>query len=540
MLSAPGVTPKGGMDPDWFAIRLKAIQSFSWFEKNVIGNDAIDSKYGFHRDLASFVSRPRRERKAIAMVLAPRGFLKSTIGNIDHSIWCLLRDCNERIMIMHGIETKAKSYLDEIEAKIRTNKVLQKIAPDIFGKIRTRGSAFLWVSRTVEDKVPSISAFGMGSATSGHHYTRYKLDDLVNDSNYMTVAGLEEPIKKFQDVMSTRRNLRSFVDIFATVYAHADLSQWIQDKENHWWNKIDVWHRPCWYTGPKPDGDGNFTVGDESWWPEEKPVEFLYEQMGLGAIKFAQQYLCEPAVEGTYIFAESWIRRYEPHFEDDELVLPGTRGDDPSEARNWKLCMSLDGVSGTPTGHQSRGQDRACILVGAKNDLGDLYLIDIYYDRPAQGAWHDIVHQFWCKWRTDRMKMERTGVAAALWNALEEDARRRGARYPLVKSARQVGGYGYDAKTKRFEALQGFVARGQLWIPNGEKWKKPLREMIDFQYGIKNQHDDFLDCVYDLWDEPAPPAPSKINRCASVWRDVGALAREGPRGLGIREVARRR
>lgn len=537
MISAPGLAPGMGMDADWFAARLRATQSFAFFVRHVLGNTCVDSRYGFHRDLCAWFSRPRSRRKAVSLTLAPRGFLKSTIGTVDHSVWSLLVDPDERIMIMHGIEDKALSYLDEIVSIAQKNRGLRAMAPEIFKKIRVKDGT-LTVTRPHDDKVPSISCYGMGSATAGHHYTLYKLDDLVNDSNYQTKAGIEEPKRKFLDVMSTRRGRRSRVDVIDTVYANDDLTQWLQHADSGWSDKIETWRRSCWYTGPRPDGNGNFAEGEESWWPEERPVDFIDEQRGIGPIKFAQQYLCEPATEGARLFKPEWVRRYAPHLSEGLIVLPGEDEDDGRPPRTWRRRMALDGVYG-----EGRvGKDRACALVYAMSDEGDVYLLDVYYDRPDDAGWYDEVHGLYCKWRPERMKMEQVGGNVALWNALEQDGKRRGVRYPLEQSRRRTGGRGYDAKTQRFEALQAFVSAGRLYVPEGAKWEKPLAEMWSYQHGIKNQLDDFLDTVYDAFDDDKPPPPSAVSRAESAWGRAAApngrrrterpIAR--PRGVALR------
>lgn len=554
IVSAPGLSPQRAADPH--PVRLAAVRSFPFFVRRIVagpsggdGNECIDSRYGFHRDLANFISRPRHQRKEASLVICPRGFLKSTICTILHPIWCLLVDAEESTMIMHGIEKKAQSYFAEIERTICKSPLLSWIAPDVFGKDPAKDLD--WKEHTLRvltkrtDKVPSIACFGMNSSTAGHHYTLYKLDDLVNDANYQTPAGIEQPITKFQDVMMTQRDMRARVDVMDTVYANDDLTQWLQDPENGWRDGLDIFHRRWWVQNGQPwqgapvfgpDGEP-FKEREESWWPEVKPVEFI-RRHERNKIKFAQQFECEPAVDGARLFRKEWIREYAPSYEGDEVVLPGGPLDESgAEKRNWRIDMTLDAIAA----ESGDSKDKACILVGARNDLGELWLLDLFYDRPDNADWYDTVHAFWCKWRPKSMPMEQTGVSSALYRALAEDGKRRNARYPLTKARRAAGGRGSSAKMTRAESLQSFVSAGMVYMPEGEKWKGPRREITAYQYGIKEQQDDFLDCLFDLWDLSKPPPLSKIAQAERAWGVAPGIPLPGHvvrNGNGIRELAR--
>jgi hypothetical protein len=551
IVSAPGLGPQ--READWRPVRLAAVQSFPFFVEHIVGDfygreNSINSRYGFHRDLAEFISRPRSARKDVTLVICPRGFLKSTYCTILHTIWTLLVDPDETVMLMHGIEKMANSYFEEMWRIITRCPQLKWIAKDIFGADPARDleakDNTLRVNCKRGDKVPSVSCYGMKSTTAGHHYSLYKLDDLVNDSNFETPDGIDMPIKKFQAVMNTQRGMRSRVDVMDTVYANDDLTQHLQDPAGLWADSIDVFHRrwyvesrPAW--GPvrlKPDGS-EFAPGEESWWPEVKPVEFIEKRKKIGPVAFAQQFLCEPAITGARLYRKEWVQRYALSLNDgEEPILPGSEQDETDRARRtWRIDMALDAISGGTT---SASKDKACILVGARNDLGQLWLLDLFYARPDNADWYETVHRFWCKWRPQRMPMEQVGVSAALYRALDEDGRRRGARYPLGKSRREGGGVGQSSKTKRAQAIQSFLERGELFMPEGPLWDGPMREITSYQYGIKEQQDDFIDCLYDLWDLPKPSAPSQQAAAEAAW-GVVIPARQRFRRPGMREIARR-
>lgn len=549
--SIPGVDCTA---PDPYPVRLACVRDFAFFEKFVMAQTAVDSRYGFHRDLCNRVARPRRQRKTVEMFLAPRGFLKSTIGNLDHSIWSLLVDREERILWVCGTEAKTISYFLEVTQKItdgETSAKLRWMAPDVFGTMPSKDLKIekdrLFVLRKPGEKVPSILCLGERSGTSGFHHSLYKFDDLVNDENYQTELARSSAIQKFRDVMGTRRGYKSRVDIFDTIYHPQDLTQWIQDPKNGIVGMLDVWSRSCWYDGPKPDGSGAYAPGEESWWPEERPVEYLMEQKALlGPSSFAQQYLMVPSAEGARLFDPQWVRQYDQRWSDIEnpggeskLILPGD-GDDEVEPRAWRNVMAIDAVS-----KGERATDRACLLAGAWNDLGELYLCDVYYDRPAPSDFFEMIYAWWLKWNPDVMFMENVGAMAYVNEDLLRDMKARGVSYPLMAPKRYGGSRG-GGKLGRIEAIEPFAADGKLYVPRDRKWAAPLSEIEGYRIGQKDQRDDFLDALSDIVRHPRVPLSHErvrsVERLMHSTTDAATLRLKGVikygGRTGVRESAR--
>ena len=62
--------------------------------------------------------------------LAPRGFGKSTVGDVDYCITKILRDPNIRIMIGSKTQTQAEAFLKEVRTHFEQNTELLRIFGD--------------------------------------------------------------------------------------------------------------------------------------------------------------------------------------------------------------------------------------------------------------------------------------------------------------------------------------------------------------------------------------------------------------------------
>lgn len=541
VVSAPGLAPQA--PADWYSVRLAASKSYPFFIEHVAKNDAIRSRYGFHRQMADFISCPRAKRKPIRMVLAPRTFLKSTYCSLLHSIWLLMLNPEETILLMHGIADKAEEYVGEIHSIIsddtESSGMLRWIAPDVFGDDPRRDirmeTGILTVKRRRGGKTPSILAAGERSSIAGLHFSRYKFDDLVNDANYKTEAARLSTIECFQIAMGTRKGDDSLVDIADTIYHPNDLTQWIQNPDNKVAKLLEVWQRDCWYEGPRESGDGNYAPGEASEWPEKRSVDFLLEQQTLlGPAQFSQQFLLHPSAEGARLFKLEWVRRYQQRISEEEnaggeprVILPGTDEEDV-ERRAWEYVMAIDAVS-----KGEKATDRACILAGAWNDLGQLYLLDVFYDRPSPSAFFDLIYEWYLRWNPKVMFFEDTGAMAYVHEDLLRDMKERKASYPIFTPKRYGGSRG-GQKQGRIEAIEPFAAEGKLFAPDDRKWAAPLSEIEGYRLGQKDQRDDFLDTLSDLVRHPRHPiSPDKVREAERALHAVGDAAHARLRGITI-------
>mgnify|MGYP000783398212 FL=1 len=70
-----------------------------------------------HKSIISNISNSKS-----TLDLAPRGFGKSTVGDVDYCITRILRDPNIRIMIGSKTQTQAEAFLKEVRTHFEQNE----------------------------------------------------------------------------------------------------------------------------------------------------------------------------------------------------------------------------------------------------------------------------------------------------------------------------------------------------------------------------------------------------------------------------------
>ena len=167
----------------------------------------------------------RTTRKLIVM---PRGTFKSSLGTVAYSIWRLLNNPNERILIDSEVYTNSKNFLREIKAILQSQKFV-----DLFGD--WRGSNWteneITVStRTKPYKEASITAGGIGTVKVGQHYSIIIGDDYNSGNNSETPEMRAKVIRHYQMNTSILEPTGTYA-IIGTRYAVDDVIGFIMNNE---------------------------------------------------------------------------------------------------------------------------------------------------------------------------------------------------------------------------------------------------------------------------------------------------------------------
>lgn len=163
------------------------------------------------------------------LIIMPRGTFKSSIGVVAYSIWCLIRNPNERILIDSQIYTNSKNFLREIKAHMESERLTA-----IFGQFKTdknwtEGEITI-AQRTQVFKEASITAGGVGTVKVGQHYDRIIIDDYNSDKNSSTMDGCDKVINHYRMNTSILEPDGTVV-VIATRYSERDLPGFILKNE---------------------------------------------------------------------------------------------------------------------------------------------------------------------------------------------------------------------------------------------------------------------------------------------------------------------
>lgn len=133
------------------------------------------------------------DRKLIVM---PRGTFKSSLGVVAYSIWRLIRNPNERILIDSEVYSNSKNFLREVKAIVTQERFMK-----IFGDWRTDNWNEGELTISTRDKAlkeASITCGGVGTVKVGQHYDCIIGDDYNSRRNSETPEARQKIIDHYK------------------------------------------------------------------------------------------------------------------------------------------------------------------------------------------------------------------------------------------------------------------------------------------------------------------------------------------------------
>src|SRR3990167_825185 len=170
----------------------------------------------------------QHDKARVKLMLMPRYTFKSSIITIAHSLWLLLCDPNERVLLYSDSTEKAEGFLLGIKNHILGSVSGSKFR-SVIGKWEVdpkRGvwnqSAIVISPRGKASVEPSIDTAGVETSKVGKHYSRIKFDDLVSDKNTTTKELMDKVVSVYQNAGSLLQP-SGFTDIAGTRWHYGDL-----------------------------------------------------------------------------------------------------------------------------------------------------------------------------------------------------------------------------------------------------------------------------------------------------------------------------
>jgi hypothetical protein len=163
------------------------------------------------------------------LLVMPRGTFKSSIGVVGYSVWRLLRNPNERILIDSEVYSNSKNFLREIKAHLESPALTS-----LFGQFKTETNwnegEMTIAQRTKPYKEASITCGGIETVKVGQHYTVIIGDDLNSGNNSATAEGRKKVLDHYRMNTAILEPEGTYV-IIGTRYATDDLIGFILENE---------------------------------------------------------------------------------------------------------------------------------------------------------------------------------------------------------------------------------------------------------------------------------------------------------------------
>ena len=450
------------------------------------------------------------EGKRRMLLLDSRGFLKTTINCIAHTIQWLLNYPDMSVMIVQSNSDKAEMILSEIKAKFQANERFRALFPEFCPQKRIND----WGRRdrmTVEckrlsnprggvheHKEESIITASIERGMAGVHVDLIKFSDVVDVSNINT-EGIKTVISNFALMQNLLVGPLYWIDVEGTRYNHGDLYGSIIENEEKLPAELKEWKifvRGATFRdwGDKPE---QFTMDSVMLKPEK------LDEKGYPVSRWPKRW---PNKKLAAIKADNpWIyncqQQNNPSAGDGVQTFPVNhqypKWISPQDfVRNVRVSsyeISIDTAETT-----GKRADYTAIVVGAWASNGKCYVIEVVHGRFLPSDILSHVVKLCNKYRTrlGKVKIEETGFVRGLMPSLRRIMDTNGIHIPVDTIKRDT----QEGKNERISnTLQPWYAAGDLIfvddLPQNTK-AQLIRELREFPNG---KNDDILDAVSDLF-----------------------------------------
>ena len=204
----------------------KALEDFAFFRRRYFGRESTPWQVRAAYDCLRAVETDERE---YVVINCPPGSGKSTLFTCDIVTWLIVRDRSIRIQIGSRTERQARMYVNRVKRALEREAPLRADAEslakglafdaeaclvDDYGAFKPDGRSDLWAQNAlvvrqqdqtmIDDKEPTLSAWGQDSGFLGGRFDFIVWDDLVDQRNTRTEESREKLVEWFTTEAETR------------------------------------------------------------------------------------------------------------------------------------------------------------------------------------------------------------------------------------------------------------------------------------------------------------------------------------------------
>lgn len=458
--------------------RVREDGDLGFFSENILGYRVRS----IHRRMIEFQDKIRPGRSGL--LLAPRGFGKSTILTIARAILEIIRDPDIRILIASNTQSMSEVFLREIKNQFTQNDLLIDLFGDYKGPDKWDTKEIIVSKRRSRAKESTITCLGVGGPVIARHYDLIIEDDVCDEENSRTEM--------------QRSRLRT--------WHYKTLEPVLEPDGRHYeqgtrWHPMDLYgyqikrelkYRhliiPALEKNGKPDMEGR------SNWEEKFSTEWLRAKCRkIGTAIFMSQYQNDVERLKGRIILEQWIRRYNPgsvDWSDFDFFLGG----DPAATKEQVIARGDEGNSDHWTiviiarkrddENPEDPPDLSSIELDSSDGYGrEIYVRDFWRGRVTKDDYLKKLREFDLKYHPVRSGLETTAAQVFIAQDAEKFM-------PITQVER------HKDKIARAYRIQPFFENGQVYFPEEDSFHDPelllafLEELVLFPDA---EHDDLFD-----------------------------------------------
>lgn len=379
--------------------------------------------------------------------LAPRGFGKSTVGDVDYCITNILRNPNIRIMIGSKTQTQAQAFLKEIRTHFEQNAELLRI----FGDWKTSKDnvwsdrEFTVNKRTVIKKEATVTALGASGAVISKHFDIIVGDDLVGLENARTEkqrANLKEWF--YSSLVPTLEPDGEF-HILGTRYNPLDLYEDLIKSGTY---KVNI-QQAIKVVGGK----------EVSLWEKKFSLKKLKQiRADSGKIIFNMQYQNDTELAKGKIFKAQYFKYYEEYKIDYDFQTAKVKVKNKDGIESWIKCRVYFGCDLAISEKEAENGDYfVCMIVGVDQDK-NVYVLEYIKERLSFNAQLNAIMEYG---RKKYPMVERIGVETVAYQKSLAQELRRLSLLPIININTSK-----DKVTRAMRRSANFE-NGKIWFREG-------------------------------------------------------------------------
>lgn len=384
-----------------------------------------------HKSIISNISNSKS-----TLDLAPRGFGKSTVGDVDYCITRILRDPNIRIMIGSKTQTQAEAFLKEVRTHFEQNEDLIRI----FGDWKTskdnvwNDREFTVNKRSMIKKEATLTALGASGAVISKHFDVIIGDDLVGLENARTEKQRSNLKEWFYSSLFPTLEPDGEIHILGTRYNPLDLYEDLIKSKDY---VVNTQKAIRVVNGKKV-----------SLWEEKFSLERLEAILKQsGKIIFNMQYQNDTELAKGKIFKAQYFRYYEEYKIDYDFQTAKVRIKTEDGIDQWikvRLCFGCDLAISEK--EQDKGDYFVLMVIGVDADH-NVYVLDYVKERLTFNTQLNTIIDYG---RNKFPMVERIGVETVAYQKSLAQELRRLSLLPIININTSTPVIGNKAK-KLFE-----------------------------------------------------------------------------------------
>lgn len=350
--------------------------------------------------------------------LAPRGFGKSTVGDVDYCITKILRDPDIRILIGSKTQTQASAFLKEVRTHFEQNVNLIRIFGD-WRKSRENvwnDKEFTVNRRKVIKKEATLTALGASGAVVSKHFDIIIGDDLVGFENARTEAQRRTLKDWFYSSLYPTLEPDGEIHILGTRYSPLDLYEDLIKSRKY---KVNIQRA--------------IQVKDKheiSLWEDKFSLERLKSiQEEAGLIIFNMQYQNDTELAKGKIFKYKYFKHFEEYEVQYDLNRVRVKLLDENNVPYWIPVRIYMGADLAISENETDNNDYFCLMVIGVDKNKNVYVLDYLKERLSFNAQLNAIMDY----GKDKFPMvERIGVETVQYQKSLAQELRRLSLLPIV------------------------------------------------------------------------------------------------------------